>query len=409
MQRFSFTKKKRRIIIITAALILAVQAICLCCISVTSAGGESSSDAVQGTASSDAKDVYEELFNDKVYISSINRARWLKDLMDATGEETSYTGPEALAEEAQKRGILDRNNNDSIYTLLDRDFVCDTLCRAMGYPTRTISFIEDISVKQTYIATAAYYGWFLPDEEGMIHPEAAITAEEYDGLLEELSRYRIFNGKRILAFGDSIMYGKGNNDEGIADIIAEKYGMAEDDYSCSGATMGIYKGRDHIPNQIRKAIKDKAAPDIILINGGTNDMVLTSPGKIADGYDMSKVSEQTFTGGFEKAMWMIKQNWDVPVIYIRAHNMDLVTPENERKFGERGLEIAEKWGARGVDIYSFSGLNADDPEQCEMYTYPNPNIKYECDSIHPNAHGYAKFYLPMICETMSESFIQNEV
>lgn len=388
-------KKKNRAVIITVALILTVQAICLCCVSVASAGA-SSPAAEPSTAPPAVRDVYEEAFNEKVYSSAVNRARWLKDLMDATGERKAYTGTGELKDEAVRRGVVSSDLDDSLYTSLDRAFVCDTLCRAMDYPERSIGYIKDISIRQSFMSTAAYYGYFIPDEDGMIYPEAAVGAEEYSRLLEELSRYRMFKGKSVLAFGDSIMYGTGNEGFGIAKMIAEKYGMTCTDYSVPGQTMGINAKRGHIPDQIRKAVRDHAAADIILINGGTNDTFLTKLGDLTKGYDMSKVPEQTFTGGFERAMWLIKQNWDAPVVYVRAHNMELSTPENEQRFGERGLEVARKWGANGVDLYTFSGLNTEDPGQRELYTYLNPKLNYTCDSIHPNALGYAKYYLPMV-------------
>ena len=396
-------KKKKHVIIIAIALILTVQVICLCCVSVASAG-EHSAAGSESAGTVPVKDEYVEVFNEKAYISSLTLAVWLKDLMDATGERLSYTGTDTIYEEAVKRGILSEDYQNSLYTPLDRDLVCMTLCRAMDYSPHSTDFIKDISADSDYMATAAYYGYFLPNDKCRISPEALITNEEYEHLRGELNRCRMFRGKSLLAFGDSIMYGTGNNGSGIARMIAEKYGMELTDYSVPGETMGVSKRRGHIPDQIRKAVKEKAQADIILINGGTNDMFLTSLGKLTRGYDMSKVSEDTFTGGFERAMWLIKQNWDATVVYVRSHNMDLGTPENEKKFGERGLDIAEKWGAATVDIYNDTDLNTEDPDQCELYTYPNPKLGYTCDSIHPSAFGYAKFYLPLVSEAMTVSY-----
>ena len=99
-------KKKKSAVIISIALILTVQVICLCCISVASAGAHSSEGSAAQTDAAAVKDDYSQLFYEKAYASSYNLALWLKDLMDATGERLNYTGTDMICEEAVKRGIL---------------------------------------------------------------------------------------------------------------------------------------------------------------------------------------------------------------------------------------------------------------------------------------------------------------
>ena len=165
--------------------------------------------------------------------------------------------------------------------------------------------------------TAAYYGWITPDRYHRLYPQRDISADEWDEMMDELSLYRAWNGKTVIAFGDSGMQGKGNivnknsggcgnswrdsnrKDfankrfprynrelmEGPVEFIGEKYGMIHRDYSWAGASMGTeltkngktyaftddasYKS--HIANQIRTAVREKQTADLILMNGGDND------------------------------------------------------------------------------------------------------------------------------------------
>lgn len=405
MQQRSPASKRRLFIII--ALVLAVQAICLCCVSVAFAGEEASRNHTGATQATDK--TFENWFSDKVYTATHSRAAWLVDLMTRTGEKPESADSHSLYREAQARGIVGDYPESELFAPLTRDFVSFTLCRALRYPDRTPGYLSDVPEDKPYLATAAYFGYFLPDINFCVHPDAQITPAEYEELLTELDRREMFCGKRVLAFGDSIMHGSGNGGSGIARMFCEKYGMICVDYSVPGATMGVAQGRRHIPDQVRSAASAKVQADIILLNGGTNDMFLTKLGAFTRGFDMKNTKEDTYTGGFERVMWMLKKHWsDVPVVYIRAHNMALGDAENEIAFGERGIGIAEKWGASSVDIYNLSGLDTEDPAQCSRYTYLNPKHQYICDSIHPNALCYAKFYFPYIAVAVTEEF-SNEV
>lgn len=405
MQHFRSAFFKRLCIII--ALILTVQTICLCCVSVAFSAERKTADASGVRLSDETPDSYVAFFNEKVYSATHNRARWLYDLMSYTDPDLSLDRADvgSLYAEAKRRGILGGYTVDDLYEPLERRFAADTLCRALQYPHRRAGYLADVSSVEYYMADMAYYGYFLPDVNYRMHPDAAVTPDEYASLLTELSRYQLLHGKRVLSFGDSIMYGAGNGGEGIADMLAEKYGMTVSDYSVSGATMGVSKGRSHIPDQVRKAAAAKEKADIILLNGGTNDMFATALGQIKDGFDREKAGEDDYSGGFEKTMWLLQKTYaDVPVVYVRCHNMKLVSAEREERFGERGVEIAAKRNAATVDIYSESGLNTEDPAQSARYTYLDPDKGYVSDAIHPTAIGYAKFYLPLISQTVVQRF-----
>ena len=337
-----------------------------------------------------------------------NRSKWLYDLMIASGlaQPGNSSNGAAIFQKAYEVGLIGAYTEDDIYLPLNRLFVAQTTVKALHYPERTVGELSDVSADQkSVMGTMAYYGYFVPDDKDMVYPEATISAKEYEMLRTELNRYKMLKGKRILAFGDSIMHGSGNNDEGIADMIAAKYAMTALDYSVPGASFADRSERSRISNQIRVAYNDQAQADIILLNGGTNDMGHMPFGETAAGFDMSEVEENSFSGGMQKALWMLKACWkDTPIIYTRVHNMDLFEDRIERQYGDRALDIMEKWGIPSVDLYNGTTMNTENKAICDRYTFVDERYGNEHDSIHPNALGYAKFYLPPISKAVADQF-----
>ena len=336
-----------------------------------------------------------------------NRSRWLYDLMSLSGkaQPADSTNPQRIFEQAELCGVIGEYTGEDMYKPLDRSFVAKTMVKALGYKRRSPGYLADVVAADSDMQTMAYYGYFLPDVNSMMHPEAEITEKEYEGLIADLKLYRSLKGKTLLTFGDSIMYGSGNNGEGIADMFGVKYGMIVRDYSVPGSTMGTREDRGHIRDQVLKAVRDKVKPGLILINGGTNDMYNVPLGDFTAGYNMSEAYEYAFTEGMEKTLWTIQQNWrNVPVIYMRMHNMDFGSDQKERQFGERAMAIAGKWGVSTVDIFNDSDMNAEDPYTCNRYTYLKTSEGFVCDSVHPNALGYAKYYLPLLSEAVRDEY-----
>ena len=400
MQIFKTASHKRRGLII--AVILTVQIIALCCISAAYAPDSSASstpDSADTESVSLLVDSCTEKIGGSIYKASHSRGEWLYQLMEAAGTRISAdrSDREGIFRDAMLHRIIGTDNASDPEAPVTRRFAAMTLVRALSYRERSIGYISDINSSESYMQTAAYYGYFIPDLDYRVYPDAELTDSEWDMLRTELGRYKALHGKRVLSFGDSIMYGSGNSGEGMSDMIAEKYGMTCSDYAIPGATMGVSEGRDHIPDQLRRAYAKKEQADIILINGGTNDFVRTALGSIRDSRDIKNTSETDFTGGFEKCMWMLRENWgNTPVVYIRVHDMKLGKQQNEEDYGDRALALAEKWGVTSVDLFHGTELNTDDLFMRERYTYraPTPGAVY--DAIHPTALGYAKYYLPLI-------------
>lgn len=401
-------KRFRKRIWLTALIVVSVTAMFIGT-SVASAIAKSAAEQSKLMAASVSADekLNEKTLNTYMYNATHNRSKWLYDLMTASGLANLKNGSdgELIYQTAYLCGLIDDYAEDDMYLPLTRLFVAQTTVKALGYPERSVGKLADVSKEQKAMDTMAYFGWFVPDDKDKVYPDAEITAKEYEELSMQLNRYRTLKGKKILAFGDSIMHGAGNNEEGIAALTATKYGMEFRDYSVPGASFGDRAERSRICNQIRVAYTQNETADLILLNGGTNDMGRTPFGEMTDGYDMTNATEKTFTDGFQKSLWMLKKNWkNVPIVYTRVHNMDLVDDNTERRYGERALDIADKWNVKSVNLYNGTKMNTEIKAMCDRYTFVDVRYGTGHDSIHPNALGYSKYYLPLISEAVMSQF-----
>ena len=393
-------------------LILTVQAICLCCVfsACTSVSAESSDGSpVQPAAQDKAAEAatpaenYSRWLSENYSAGVATRCEWLTDLFTILGlsDPAVCASTESLFGAAYTMGLTDSADPCS-YTSLTRGYVASTLYKALGYAPRSAVQPADVAEDDAAMLTLVYYGYFVPDENNCVCPDAAVTYEEYASLRAELQRCDALRGKRLLSFGDSIMQGVGNHCSGITVMIAEKYGMIAEDYAVSRATLGVNGENSHIPNQIREAAASGETADLILLNGGTNDMLHVPRGAICKSDDTSLLNEDTFAGGLETCYALIREYWPgVPVLFIRAHNIAHGDDGTERIFGEYALKIAEKWGASTVDIYEDTDFNTEDQTIRDRYTFFKEEIQ-RADSIHPTAEGYAKYYLPLIGAKIEE-------
>jgi Putative cell wall-binding domain len=217
--------------------------------------------------------------------------------------------------------------------------------------------------------------------------------------------YAILNGKKLLNFGDSIANGIGNNNIGYAEIIAGKNNMVCYDYAVGGAVFGTdydKPTRSRIPAQIDLAITNGVDPDIILFEGGTNDISHTDLGKISEGFSAS-LDLDTFCGGMEYCCkTLLTKFYDKKIIFVRVHNRVSGNKTLQKVYGDKAIEICKKWRIPYVDLYSEGELNTNNPTQRLMYTVYKPELGTG-DGTHPNQVGYEKFYVPMILSKMIDA------
>ncbi len=353
--------------------------------------------------------------------SVVTRAQWLKLLLDKLKIEKSEYDPinytlvsdknyysdseyffTAIENGILYRGWTEFDNNAPI----TKQFVSTSFSRAMEYNINCMLYCNDYYDIDEKIEAArmVYLGYFELDDNYCFNPEEIISKEKVDSLLSEIDIYKALENKTVLSFGDSIMHGDGNDFVGIAELISLKYNTRAIDYSKGGATFGVATGREQISNQILRAIQNNEQADVILINGGTNDMRHVPFGEISDKEDFAygEHGRQEFCQGMEYALGLLKDNYpDTPLLYIRAHNMTFSLERNELHYGKSALDICEKWDIPVADIFNGTDFYAHDDDIKYKYTYHSKRCEYG-DSVHPNREGYYKFYIPLVVNKICE-------
>lgn len=365
----------------------------------------------------DVCDSYFEYLSDTYSKTVITREQWLSVLFEKLDIQVDYNLPYELDKNidanlfdnselfvtAQKLGIIkDDGKRFDPYRALTRQYLALTLTNAVGYDgyyNMSLADYSDINYPR-HVCAMVYFGYLKLNENNCFNPYAIVTSDELDYILSELDTLKILKGKTVLSFGDSIMHGSGNNDEGIADLIGERYLMKVHDYSKGGATIGYVSDREQISNQILTAIKDGVSADYILINGGSNDMRKICAGKMSEDFEYGTHGRKDYASGLEYAFGLLTDNYpSVPVTYVRAHNMNWCLESNEIHFGELALDICDKWGVKAVDIYNDTQFDAHNTQICCDYTV-HTKTKKNGDSVHPTRVGYYKYYLPLVVSNM---------
>lgn len=214
------------------------------------------------------------------------------------------------------------------------------------------------------------------------------------------------NGKNLLVFGDSIMFGSGNEGFGVGEYLAKDLGLKLYKYCVGGARTGYDEGKSWIVEQVRTAINDKIIADYIVFNGFTNDCNMTDgvncdvplgeiPHKPEDIFDISK-QNTTYLGCFESIVCALKKYFpQAKLLFVRPHRMGRRGEAVQIEYGERGVQICKKHGVAVADLYTDSGLDTFLCDHRDKYTCDSYNWG-RGDCTHPNALGYEKFYMPII-------------
>lgn len=365
---------------------------------------------------------YYSQFLDETYSSAVvTRAEWLGQLLNkldyeiVTDNNSDYTHFSDINFSdytdyfitALENGIVEKDSNATSfgpYCAVTRQYLSTSLVNAAGYTEEYKLSCDDYREidDKAQVATVIYLGYLELDENNCFDPYGMVTDEQVEYILSELDILKELKDKTVMSFGDSIMHGDGNNYTGIAELLEDKYLMTAVDYSMGGSTFGKVCDREQICAQISNAIENNETADIILVNGGTNDMRKVSPGAISDGYEYQNLEINDFCPGMEYAMGLFKDNYpDTPVLYVRAHDMVYGIERNELHFGKLALDICEKWDIEVADIFSDTDFDCHDDYLKSAYT-AHTDSRPNGDTIHPNKLGYYRFYLPLISEKTIE-------
>lgn len=217
-----------------------------------------------------------------------------------------------------------------------------------------------------------------------------------------------YSGKKLLLFGDSIMFGSGNGGYGVGEYLSDRLGFTLAKYAVGGARVGYVAGKSWVVDQVRCALSNGESADYIVFDGMTNDCNLSDGATLPDvplgemtegysGFDIEKVGEEmSFSRCFEEIVCAFMKYFPAAkILYIRPHNMGRRDDNLQRIYGERALEICRKWGIPYVDLYSNSGMNTFIPEHRDAFTFDSYGWG-RGDCTHPNAAGYELKYMPLI-------------
>ena len=228
--------------------------------------------------------------------------------------------------------------------------------------------------------------------------ETLLDYEEYyveiDKLKVDYNSNKI-SGLKVGMIGDSIAAASTAGIVGYNDLLVED-GAILSDYSLDGAK--LVAGVNSIQDQLTQLISENDNLDVILVEGQTNDITSSSSptplGSISDSYT-EEFDTQTFSGALENIFKQLKIKYlGALVIYIRVHQMDSRNSDLQKQYGERAVEIAEKWSVPVCDLYKSGGLNSKIPQMKQQFTLTNKVPTG--DGTHPNSDGYLKYYYPKI-------------
>ncbi len=221
-------------------------------------------------------------------------------------------------------------------------------------------------------------------------------------------------GKNLLVFGDSIMYGSGNNGFGVGEYLARDCGAEVKKYCVGGARVGFYEGKNWMVEQVRRAVNERAQADVIVFNGFTNDCHTdesgncdVSLGEVSDGLEVADIfalgrGDADFSRCFESILSAFKTYFaNAKLLFVRPHRMGKRGEAEQVKYGERAKELCRKWGIAVCDLYTDSGLDTFIAEHRDKYTNDSYGTGHG-DCTHPNSSGYEKFYMPLIEKAICE-------
>lgn len=223
-----------------------------------------------------------------------------------------------------------------------------------------------------------------------------------------------FAGKKLLVFGDSIMYGSGNNGVGVGEYLAEKYGFSLKKYCVGGARVGFYAGKNWLVEQVRTAISNNEKADFLIFDGFTNDCNKTD-GINCDVFlgeyqqektcDIFSVDEgSSFTDCFVAVAKAFKKYFGgAKILFVRPHKMGRRDSEQQRIYGDRAAEICKIHGIETVDIYNDSDLDTFNEDMRDKYTFDSYGWG-RGDATHPNEICYKEKYLPLIEKALNGKY-----
>lgn len=195
-------------------------------------------------------------------------------------------------------------------------------------------------------------------------------------------------GKTMYGDGDSIAYGSGT---GISylNLIADSNGMILTKAAVAGTTIAVRDGRtDSILERLK--LQANNTYDIMLIEGGINDMFTSVPlGTLSSGYSAT-LDETTFIGAMESLCKELNTNhFGSKVLFVLCHRKIGTFAASQATYWAAAITAFEKWSIPYINMMKETNLAAWNDTIGAAYFV-------EVAGTHPTLNTYKQFYVPLI-------------
>ncbi len=225
----------------------------------------------------------------------------------------------------------------------------------------------------------------------------------------------ILKGKKILAFGDSIIDGHLYKKAGFVEFAAAQEEMTVWKYANNGACIlpGSPVDEDGLggmilEDQIRKAAEMGYEPDYVIFDGGTNDAYEPVLSRLGDA-ESECMEPDTFAGTFRLTIDAIQKNWPkAKAVYVAVHRLGYRDRGIQEALHAAELTICARMGVTVANLYDECRLDTADETMCKTYSFdvlkdglPAPGE--HPTGTHPNLAAIREFYVPFLVDTLKRA------
>ena len=215
--------------------------------------------------------------------------------------------------------------------------------------------------------------------------------------LTELQKNTWFD-KNIVAFGDDIMKGTGNDDKGflsyLTDYTTNSCGFVN---QTQGNTVIAYDANTDANKLIAKmqSYFTWFDADMVIFNGGMLDAWGSTLGSASSGYD-AQLDTSTFCGAFEEILRYLRVTKGVYTVFMTTYR--LPTAPDLGNYMDKALELCRKWGVPVIDFYYGGQIHAGlgsavNDKYFQEVTDSSSELYGHGNQTFLNEAGY-KFYAP---------------
>lgn len=245
------------------------------------------------------------------------------------------------------------------------------------------------------------------------------------GAAEAISQFRLYGpddagpfpleGKKAIAFGDSIVDGHLYKEAGFVEFLAAQEGMElEFNYANNGARImpgstvnpadGL--GGTILDCQINVAAAEERNPDYIIFDGGANDAysnILSNLGTAGD------TGMSTFAGAFYNTIRAMRQYWpNARIVYVAVHKLGVRDMQVQEELRKLQLAICGKMGVEVADLYTRE-WDSTDAGMNQKYAFDAfdagqiPIAGENTTGAHPNFLAIEELYVPVVSDALKRA------